>query len=322
MAVHMPTQSEATAVRIATRPSALALRQTELVRERLHAYLPEMETHVHEIHSEADVRAQEPIRRFGDKGVFVARIEQALLDGEADLAVHSLKDLPVDMDRAGMEPQSGRAGGSLHIVAYLPREDPRDVLITRDGSGLANLAPGSRIGTSSSRRHMQLAILRPDLEPADIRGNVDTRLRRLEAGEYDAIILAAAGLLRLGLSHRISQYLETSEWLPAPGQGIIAVQCRTEDPLVDRLGPLDDADAHTAADAERALTGYVGADCNTPFGALATIREGSLGLRAMLLGGDGVPVRAYAAGSREDPCGLARRVAEQMHGWAPRRSTT
>jgi hydroxymethylbilane synthase len=290
---------------IATRPSKLALRQTELVLEHVHRHWPDAQIEIRAIRSEGDIRQTEVISQFGDKGVFVARIEQALLDGEADVAVHSLKDLPG-------ESAGGRTELPLRIVAYLPRDDPRDVLVTRDGLHFAELPPGTRIGTSSLRRRMQLVAVRPDLAFVNIRGNVDTRLRKLESGAYDALVLAAAGLIRLGMQNVITQYLDPELCLPAPGQGIIAVQCRAGDPLGDQLVALDDADAHAAARAERALARAIGANCTTPLGALAHIHDDTIVLEGALVGADGTVVRAQEAGLRGDEVAIAARVAARL----------
>lgn len=281
------------------------MRQTEIVRDRILTRWPAAAVRILAVSSAGDIRSHEPISRFGDKGVFVARIERALLDNEADIAVHSLKDLPGDV------PDHSKST-ALTIAAYLPREDPRDVLIARDGRRLAELPIGARVGTSSLRRRVQLALVRPDLEWADIRGNVDTRLRKLGAGEYDAIVLAAAGLLRLGLGDVITEYLEPSVCLPAPGQGIIAVQCRADHSLREVLREIDDQNSRIMATAERALARGLGAGCNTPMGALATVQQNTVILQGVLMRSDGQLVRATDHGPASEATHVAEAVARQV----------
>ena len=252
--------------------------------------------------SEGDIRAQKPIREFGDKGVFVARIERALLDGEADIAVHSLKDVP------------GKSPTGLELIAFLPRVDPRDALVSRKEKTLDELAPGSRIGTSSARRVVQLRAIRPDLSFVDIRGNVDTRLEKLEQGQYDAVVLAAAGLIRLGRADVITEYLSPHMCTPAPGQGIVAVQARVGDPVGGDLRRVGDDRARLAATAERIVAREVGADCATPFGALAT-REGStMLLTAVMVDREGGLRRVTASGPAADPETLALDVSRSLAG--------
>ena len=204
-------------LRIATRKSALALWQANHVKTLLHAAHPGLEIELVKIVTEGDRVLDRPLAEIGGKGLFLKELERAMLDGEADLAVHSMKDVPASM------------ADGLVLDAVLPRANPYDALVSGNGRLLADLPAGSRIGTSSLRRKSQLLALRPDLKVDDLRGNVDTRLRKLDEGQYDAIILACAGLERLGLSERITETLQPPDWLPASTQGIIGLQCREDD---------------------------------------------------------------------------------------------
>jgi hydroxymethylbilane synthase len=249
--------------------------------------------------TEGDIRAHESIHQFGDKGVFVARIERALLQGEADIAVHSLKDLP------------GKTPDLLDLIAFLPRADPRDVFVSASGEGFEGLAAGSRIGTASPRRIAQLSAARPDLEFYDIRGNVDTRMLKLHQGEYDAIVLAAAGLIRLQKSESIIEFLSPALCTPAPGQGIVALQVRAGDPVVAGLRSVGDEPARLCAFAERTLAAELKADCTTPFGALATVDSLTMTLTSVFADASGIR-RATRSGPSSDPEALARSVAESI----------
>lgn len=248
---------------IGTRGSALALRQTELIVSAVRECHPSVRCVLKTIQTGGDRNQRDRISQIGDKGVFVRPIEAALLSGEIDVAVHSLKDVPSDAQPDG-----------LVLAAFSPREDARDVLITRSGVALDDLAPRSRVGTASLRRRAQLNEVRPDLAVIDIRGNVDTRLKKLDAGEYEAIVLAAAGVHRLGLEARISQYLPVAQFVPDAGQGIIAIQTRTGDDCEGLISSIDDADSRAAALAERAVVRALGADCQSPVGAYAELADG------------------------------------------------
>lgn len=293
-------EASVTTIRLATRPSALALRQTELATEWLRGLWPKAEISVLALKSDADVRPSEPIQTFGDKGLFVARIERALLDGEADIAVHSLKDLPT------------QSPDSLQLAAFLPRDDARDVVVSHSGSVLAQLPSGSQVGTSSIRRQAQLEIARPDLAFADIRGNVETRLAKLDDGDFDAIVLAAAGLSRLGLEDRITEYLDPAVCTPAPGQGVIALQCRSGSRFVKLLSSGEDSRLKQIVVVERLLASSLEADCSTPFGALATADGDHLRLRAFLRREDGVNRRAEASGVLRDVEDIVAAAANQL----------
>jgi len=272
---------------LGTRGSALALAQTRIVTDALGA---SVETRIIRTAGDASSR---PLQELGD-GVFVTAIEDALRSGEIDAAVHSLKDLPTG-DRPG-----------LVIAAVLPREDPRDVLVTSARGGLATLPRGARVGTSSPRRDAALRLLRPDITTAPIRGNVETRLAKVVRGEYDATVLALAGLRRLGLAVADDEILGPDQMLPAPGQGAIAVQCRADDPLTrDRLATIDDAPTRAATDAERELLRLMGGSCELALGALAVRSGDDVVLDASIDGR-----RARVRG--RDPMAAARNAAAEL----------
>lgn len=266
-------------VRLGSRRSELALRQTHMVRdaiERLgHA------TEVVTFSTSGDERLDVPLPTIGGKGVFTAELEAALLAGEVDLCVHSLKDLPTTSPTG------------LDIGAVLPREDPRDVLLVRaDVASLAStleaLPAGVRVGTSSLRRAAMLHLRRPDLRVVDLRGNVPTRVRKMDEGEMEAIILAGAGIRRLGMEGRVTQWLDAPGWLPAPGQGIIAVQVRRGDVWIRQLlAAVHDERTWAAANAERAFLHALDGGCQVPVGALAAVRDGALWLDGAILDVDG-----------------------------------
>jgi hydroxymethylbilane synthase len=242
-----------------------------MVVEALRQASPDIEVETRVIRTEGDRDQETPLEVIGGQGVFVKDIERALLQGEANIAVHSLKDMPAQ------EPDG------LIIGAVLARDDARDVLVSRDGVSLADLKSGARIGTDSRRRAVQLLAMRPDLEIASIRGNVDSRVRKVDAGEYDGVVLAAAGLERLGLSQRVSQTFETEEMLPAVGQGVIAIQCRADDTETRALlSKVDHAPTRAAITAERAFLRRLGAGCRLPVGAYAELNGSSLRLRAFV----------------------------------------
>lgn len=270
---------------IGTRGSALALRQVALVSDAIRAHDPTANVQHAIVQTEGDRRGEVSLEAIGGQGVFVKDIEARLLRGEIDIAVHSLKDMPAEQP------------DGLTIAAVLPRADARDVLAARDGLDLAALPAGARIGSDSARRAMQILALRPDIEMVSIRGNVDTRLRKVADGEYDAVVLAAAGLERLGLLERATQVFTVREVLPAVGQGVIAVQCRAEDTeLVEYLGAMDEPATRIAATAERAFLRALGAGCRLPIGAHATVDGENMRLDALLGDADGKPHRGDAKG--------------------------
>ncbi|NIW85577.1 MAG: hydroxymethylbilane synthase, partial [Gammaproteobacteria bacterium] len=249
---------------IATRQSQLALWQANFVSARLREAHPDLTVELLGITTRGDRWLSSPLAEVGGKGLFIKELEEALAAGRADLAVHSVKDVPAELPE----------GFAMPVIAY--REDPRDVLVTRDGGILAGLPAGARVGSSSLRRRSQLLARRPDLLIEPIRGNVDTRLRKLDDGEYDALVLAAAGLARLGLAGRASEYLATEVCLPAAGQGALGIECRWGDDRVHALlEPLEDPRVAACVSAERTVSAVLGADCTAPLAAHATpIGEG------------------------------------------------
>ena len=266
-------------LRIATRGSALALWQANHIRERL-AQLHGIESELIRIRTSGDkfqgASVAQVSEQAGTKGIFIKELEEALLAGTADLAVHSMKDVPTE-NPAG-----------LVFPAITKREDVRDCLISRDGAELKDLAPGARVGTSSLRRQAQLRHHRPDLELLDLRGNVDTRLKKVAAGEYDAIVLATAGMNRLGASDKITQILPPEIMLPAVGQGALGIEARVDDRETLRLvAALDDPESHEAVTAERALLRELEGGCQVPLGAWARRENGELRLEACVFSADG-----------------------------------
>src|SRR5688500_205881 len=275
-------------IRLGTRGSALARRQTELVSQALTTAHPGILIETVEVRTEGDRRQDVPLEEMGGQGVFVKEIEQRLLTGEIDIAVHSLKDMPSDLP------------AGLTIGALMPRGDVRDALVGRDGLDLDGLPARARIGSDSRRRAVQLMALRPDIDVVSIRGNVDTRLRKVDAGEYDAVALAVAGLERLGLGGRATQVFSEREVLPAAGQGAIAVECRAADvETLELLAAIDDSPTRAATDAERAFLRAMGAGCRLPIAAYATVDEGTLRLEAMIADDAGKMYRGAASGSVE-----------------------
>jgi len=266
---------------IGTRGSALALAQSEWVAAAIRRTHPHLAVRLERIRTTGDRLSEGPLGPAGSKGLFVKEIEEALLDGRIDLAVHSLKDVPADLP------------AGLTLGAFPRREDPRDVLVTRTGAPLDALPEGCTVGTGSLRRQAQLLELRPDLKVVPLRGNVDTRLRKLDAGEVHAIILAAAGLRRLGLDARITEFLPPERLVPAIGQGALAIEVRERD-LGGDVGAaarhLDHAETRAAVLAERAFLRRLGGDCQTPVAAHAGIAAWRLGLRAVVASTDGTRV--------------------------------
>ena len=265
-------------IRIATRGSILALIQTDIAVAALTAAHPEQSFEVVVFETDGDKDRVTPLSELETRGAFAGSLRKALQDREADLAVHSLKDVPTLPIRG------------LVIGGVLERADPRDVLISRGDVSFSDLPPGSRIGTSSTRRAGIIQALRPDLEPVPIRGNVDTRLRKLKDGEVDALILAGAGLQRLGRDGEITEWLETEQFIPSPAQGVIAIECRSDDEVALALtAAVDHLSSRSAATAERAFLAVQGANCSLPVGALAVLEGGKVRLRGTL---DGDPAKA------------------------------
>ncbi len=274
-------------LRVGTRGSPLALAQTEEALARLRALHPEFSYEPVAIQTHGDEGYRGDLGTPLDgKRAFTKRIEEGLLDGEVDFAVHSMKDMPAEL------------APGLQIAAVPARADPRDVLLANEGVSLEHMPVGTKVGTSSLRRKAQLLAEWPRLEVVEVRGNVGTRLRKLEAKQFDAVVLAAAGLHRLGLGDHRPQPLAPDILTPAPGQGALALECRASDTSVHTLlNSIEDPAARSEVDAERALGARLEAGCNTPFGALATLQDGSLGLQAVVASPDGRRVvRAVARG--------------------------
>jgi hydroxymethylbilane synthase len=289
-------------VRIGTRGSQLALRQAEEVAERLRRAWRGLEADLVPIRTSGDRHATAHLATIGGKGLFVKEIDEALLDGRVDLAVHSLKDLPAERPKG------------LSLVAFPPREDARDVLIAEGGRTLGTLPAGARVGTSSLRRAVQVLARRPDVQVEPIRGNVETRLRKLARGEVDALVLAAAGLRRLGLLSDAMAILEPDEMLPAVGQGVLAIEARADDERIDRLAAaVDDAETRRAAVAERAFLEAVGGACTTPLAAYARRTPAGLRLEAFVGTPDGRrSLRDTEVGDPGTPAAVGRRLADRF----------
>lgn len=291
-------------LRIISRESPLAMWQAGHVRERLCAIHPGLAVEILGVSTEADRFLDRSLDQLGGKGAFVKELEQALLEKRADLAVHSMKDVTIDLPEG------------LRIAAILEREDCRDAFVSLRYQTLEQLPMGAHVGTSSLRRRCQLAQLRPDLEIRDIRGNVGTRLRKLDAGEYDALILAAAGLLRLGQRDRIRGYLSVETLLPAIGQGALGLETRADDSAVlDLIRPLDHPQTHTCVLAERALSRRLNGGCHAPVAALATCAGNELSLRALVGSLDGREIlRASISGPRERAEALGEAAGADLIG--------
>jgi hydroxymethylbilane synthase len=285
-------------IRIGTRGSALALLQARAVASALAG----AETAIVPMRTEGDRLAEARLAAVGGKGLFVREIEEAVLRGEIEVAVHSLKDLPAE------------SPPGLMLAAFPAREDPRDVLVTRLPATVETLAPGARVGTSSPRRRALLLAVRPDLAVEPIRGNVDTRLRKLASGEWDAIVLAAAGLRRLGVTPESWVALDPETFVPAVGQGILAVQARVDDHATQAcLARLDDPATRACALAERAYLARLGASCNTPMAAHARVDGATVRVAAVVASDDGRRLlRESAAAPAADAARLGREVAETL----------
>lgn len=289
---------------IASRGSELALWQSRAVQSALAEAGAADEVEIRVVRTTGDRIQDVPLAKIGDKGLFTKELDAALLAGEADLAVHSLKDVPT------------RLPGGLRLAAVTRREDPRDVLLLPPGGSgtLSSLPAGARVGTSSLRRRAQLRAMRPDLDVADLRGNLNTRLAKLDRGEYDAILLAAAGVVRLGWADRIASFLDPADWLPAVGQGALAVVVREDRAEVaDALAELHDADTAACTAAERTLLRALEGGCQVPIGALGTVDGGDVVLDALVSGLDGDPMlRVRERGPSADAESIGRRAADAL----------
>ena len=263
-------------IRIATRKSPLALWQAEHVAERLNKFFPEVQTELVKMVTQGDKILDAPLAKIGGKGLFVKELELGILEGSADIAVHSMKDVPVEFPEG------------LHLSAILNREDPTDAFVSNKYSSLAELPADAKIGTSSLRRQCQIKEKFPDAEILSLRGNVNTRLAKLDAGEYDAIILASAGLKRLGMTERITECLDTSTSLPAIGQGAIGIECRKDDSDTNViLKSLHDEQTSIRIIAERAMNARLQGGCQVPIAGFAEIQGGQLVMRGLVGSPDG-----------------------------------
>lgn len=288
-------------IRIATRKSPLALWQAEHVARRLRAAHPGLAAvELLPLSTRGDEVLDRSLAAIGGKGLFLKELEVAMLEGRADLAVHSLKDVPAELEPG------------FALPAILPRADAADAFVSNHHADLAALPPGAKVGTSSLRRQAQLRALRPDLELLDLRGNVGTRLAKLDAGHYDAIVLACAGLERLGLAARIRSRLAAPDWLPAPGQAAIAIEARVDQPAtLALLAVLDDADTRQEVGAERAMNQALGGSCTVPVGAWCTLTEHGLHLRGLV--GDAASGRLlHAQAGGEEAEALGQAVAQAL----------
>lgn len=295
------TQARSSLV-LGTRGSKLAVCQSEWVQARLKELAPDVDVTLRRIQTSGDKILDVPLAKIGGKGLFVKEIEEALLHREIDLAVHSMKDVPAEL-------QPG-----LALLCIPRREDPRDALISRDGRSFKDLPHGARIGTSSLRRQAQLLRVRPDFSIEMLRGNLDTRLRKLREGQYDAIVLAAAGLRRLGWAKEITELLDFETCLPAIGQGALGIEGREDDDFVrSLLSGMEDRETRTTVMAERALLRRLQGGCQVPIAAYATMHGARVSIDALVAGLDGKEiVRERAEGAAEEAESLGVRVGERV----------
>jgi hydroxymethylbilane synthase len=289
-------------IRIATRKSPLAMWQAEHVSALLTELHPGLEIRIVGMTTKGDKILDAPLAKVGGKGLFVKELEQGMLDGEADIAVHSMKDVPVDFPEG------------LHLAVIMDREDPRDAFVSNLYQDLDSLPEGACVGTSSLRRQCQLADRRPDLRIEPLRGNVNTRLAKLDAGEYDAIILAAAGLMRLGFESRIRGRIAPEDSLPAIGQGAIGIECRRADPRTnDMIARLHHRETAERVLAERAMNARLHGGCQVPIAGHAVIEGDRLRLKGLVGTPDGARIlRAESEGPRDEPEAIGTRVADDL----------
>lgn len=289
-------------LRIATRESALALWQANYVKDRLEAAHPELKVELVPMTTKGDQILDTPLAKVGGKGLFVKELEVAMLEGRADIAVHSMKDVPVEFPDGLM----------LHTICE--REDPRDAFVSNNYSDFDSLPEGAIVGTSSLRRQCQIKALRPDIEIRDLRGNVNTRLRKLDEGQYDAIILATAGLLRLEMPERIKQFMPTEVLLPANGQGAVGIECRSNDEQVKSyLSVLEHAETRARVLTERAMNRKLEGGCQVPIGAYAEVSGDSIQLRGLVGAVDGSEIiRGTIEGSITEGEALGEQLAQEL----------
>ncbi|MDH5544829.1 MAG: hydroxymethylbilane synthase [Gammaproteobacteria bacterium] len=289
-------------IRIATRKSPLALWQAEFVKARLEHFHPGVQVELVKMVTQGDKILDAPLAKVGGKGLFVKELEVGMLEGNADIAVHSMKDVPVEFP------------DGLHLATICEREDPRDAFVSNTFSSFDELPHGARVGTSSLRRQCQIMALRPDLEIVTLRGNVNTRLQKLDDGEYDAIILAAAGLKRLGFNDRIKECIDPLKSLPAIGQGAVGIECRSDDEYINTLlAPLNHEKTSIRVRAERAMNNRLEGGCQVPIGGYAELDHGVIVLRGLVGRPDGSEIiRGDISGRPEDAEELGRVLADDL----------
>lgn len=289
-------------ITIATRKSALAMWQAEYVKQKLEQHYPDVSVKLLPMSTQGDRILDTPLAKIGGKGLFIKELEVAMQNNKADLAVHSMKDVPVDFPE------------EFGLHAICPRENPYDAFVSNTYESLEALPGKSVVGTSSLRRQAQLRALRPDLVIKDLRGNVNTRLGKLDAGNYDAIILAAAGLIRLNMSDRIAQQIDPEISLPAVGQGAVGIECRNDDhELIEILQALNDQETAWRVKAERAMNKRLEGGCQVPIGSFAELHGEQLVLKGLVASPDGTQIlRAESSGSIEHPEQLGIEVAEAL----------
>lgn len=290
-------------LRIGTRGSKLALWQANFVKQSLQKIFPELLVYLKIIKTSGDNFQDRSLSSIGGKGLFVKEIEEAILNGQVDIAVHSMKDVPVTIPRG------------LEIPTFLSREDPRDVLLSNGKVEFENLARSSVLGTGSLRRQVQIKKLRDDLELKPIRGNVDTRIKKLISGQYDALVLASAGIKRLGLKGEITQYFSTTDIIPSPGQGIIGIECRENDiEIKEMISNINDSNSMFCIGAERNFVAKMGGDCSLPLGCYCEIKDkNKIQISGFVASVDGKDfIKDNISGSIEDNIKLSSQLAERI----------
>jgi hydroxymethylbilane synthase len=289
-------------VRIATRKSALALWQAEFVKAQLEHFHDDVRVELVPMSTQGDIILDTPLAKIGGKGLFVKELEQAMLDGRADIAVHSMKDVPVEFP------------DDLELHTICEREDPRDAFVSNNFANIDTLPQGAIVGTSSLRRQCQIRAMRPDLEIRDLRGNVNTRLAKLDSGQYDAIILAAAGLIRLEMGERIRDFIEPEVSLPANGQGAVGIECRIDDTVTKALlAPLEHNETRIRVNAERAMNRHLEGGCQVPIGAYALVEGEQVHLRGLVGAIDGSEIlRDEISGHVDDAEKLGVELAKKL----------
>ncbi|MES9828762.1 MAG: hydroxymethylbilane synthase [Candidatus Thiodiazotropha sp.] len=292
-------------ITIATRKSPLAMWQAEYVAAELKRVHPDIQVELMGMTTQGDKILDTPLAKIGGKGLFIKELEQGLISDEADIAVHSMKDVPVELP------------SGLHLPVIMQREDPRDAFVSNRYQSIDQLPQGACVGTSSLRRQCQLAEVRPDLVINSLRGNVNTRLRKLDDGEYDAIILAAAGLKRLGFEDRITALIGPEQSLPAIGQGAVGIECRVDDPRInDLIAPLHHAETAHCVGAERAMNQRLNGGCQVPIAGYAMLESGNLWLRGLVGEPDGSRIiRGEVEGKTREARAMGEGLADRLLEW-------